>query len=93
MALHSHRAENLLDTVVAWLQAHPLGPLEEEVFIVQSNAVAEWLKMALASGLGVCAATRVELPARFFWRTSRQVSGPMSIAECAGTQGRPSTWR
>ena len=25
MALHSHRAENLLETVVAWLQAHLLG--------------------------------------------------------------------
>jgi len=46
MALHSHRAENLLETVVAWLQAHSLGPLEEGVFIVQSNAVAEWLKIA-----------------------------------------------
>ena len=46
MALHSHCAENLLETVVAWQQAHPLGPLEEEVFIGQSNAVAEWLKMA-----------------------------------------------
>ena len=46
MALHSHRTENLVETVVAWLRAHPLRPLEEAVFIVQSNAVAEWLKMA-----------------------------------------------
>ena len=93
MALHSHRAENLLDTVVAWLQAHPLGPLEEEVFIVQSNAVAEWLKMALASGLGVCAATRVELPARFFWRTSRQVLGRAAVPVESLLDKVPLTWR
>lgn len=93
MALHSHRAENLLETVVAWLQAHPLGPLEEEVFIVQSNAVAEWLKMALAHGLGVCAATRVELPARFFWRTSRQVLGRATVPVESPLDKVPLTWR
>ncbi len=93
MALHSHRAENLLETVVAWLQAHPLGPLEEEVFIVQSNAVAEWLKMALAHGLGVCAATRVELPARFFWRTSRQVLGRAAVPVESPLDKVPLTWR
>lgn len=93
MALHSHRAENLLETVVAWLQAHPLGPLEEEVFIVQSNAVAEWLKMALANGLGVCAATRVELPARFFWRTSRQVLGRAAVPVESPLDKVPLTWR
>jgi exodeoxyribonuclease V gamma subunit len=93
MALHSHRAENLLETVVAWLQAHPLGPLEEEVFIVQSNAVAEWLKMALARDLGVCAATRVELPARFFWRTSRQVLGRAAVPVESPLDKVPLTWR
>jgi exodeoxyribonuclease V gamma subunit len=93
MALYSHRAENLLETVVAWLQAHPLGPLEEEVFIVQSNAVAEWLKMALARDLGVCAATRVELPARFFWRTSRQVLGRAAVPVESPLDKVPLTWR
>jgi hypothetical protein len=54
-------------------------PLEEEVLLVQSNGMAEWLKMALATAGGVCAATRVELPARFLWRAYRQVLGRAAV--------------
>jgi exodeoxyribonuclease V gamma subunit len=93
MVLHSHRAERLLDVVVAWLHQHPLGPLEEEVFIVQSNAVAEWLRMALARELGVCAATRVELPGRFFWRISRRVLGPRAVPTDSPLDKLPLAWR
>ncbi|HEX5783939.1 MAG TPA: exodeoxyribonuclease V subunit gamma, partial [Burkholderiaceae bacterium] len=93
MVLHSHRAERLLDVVVAWLHQHPLGPLEEEVFIVQSNAVAEWLRMALARELGVCAATRVELPGRFFWRISRRVLGPRAVPTESPLDKLPLAWR
>jgi exodeoxyribonuclease V gamma subunit len=75
LVLHGNRAELLGEAVFAWLRRHPLQPLEEEVFLVQSNGMAEWLKMALATQAGVCAATRVELPARFLWRAYRQVLG------------------
>jgi len=93
MALHSHRAERLLDVVVGWLQQHPLGPLEEEVFIVQSNAVAEWLHMALARQLGVCAATRVELPGRFVWRLGRLALGRQAVPTVLPLDKLPLTWR
>jgi len=74
LALHSHRSEVLADTLSAWLTRHPLAPLEQEVVLVQSNGMAEWIKMALAGqGGGVCAATRVELPSRFLWRTYRPI--------------------
>src|SRR5690606_2845705 len=63
IALHGNRAETLTDTVFAWLQQRPLTPLEDEVILVQSNGMAEWFKMAQARSGGVCAATRVELPA------------------------------
>ena len=79
IALHSNRSENLVEAVAQWLANHPLGPLEEEVILVQSNAMAEWLKMELAARGGVCAATRVELPARFLWRTYRQVLGREAV--------------
>ena len=93
LTLHSHRAENLLETVVAWLARHPLGPLEEEVVVVQSNAVAEWLKMALAQRLGVCAATRVELPGRLLWRISRDVLGRHRVPTELPLDKVPLTWR
>ncbi|MEY4749604.1 MAG: exodeoxyribonuclease subunit gamma [Pseudomonadota bacterium] len=77
LVLHGNRLEDLRDAVLGWLALHPLAPLEEEVLLVQSNGAAEWLKMALAAATGVCAATRVELPARFLWRSYRQMLGEL----------------
>ena len=96
MVLHSQRAEDLADTVFAWLARHPLAPLEEEVFLVQSNGMAEWLKMALAahpSAGGICAASRVELPARFLWRSYRQTLGRQAVPADSPLDKTPLTWR
>ena len=93
IALHSNRSENLVEAVAQWLASHPLGPLEEEVILVQSNAMAEWLKMELAARGGVCAATRVELPARFLWRTYRQVLGREAVPSDSPLDKIPMTWR
>jgi exodeoxyribonuclease V gamma subunit len=93
IALHSNRSETLVQTVLAWLRERPLQPLEEEVILVQSNGMAEWLKMALASEGGVCAATRVELPARFIWRTYRQVLGREQVPSHSAMDKIPLTWR
>ena len=79
IALHSNRSETLASTVCAWLRERPLQPLEEDIILVQSNGMAEWLKMTMASEGGICAATRMELPARFLWRTYRQVLGRAQV--------------
>ena len=42
---------------------------------MQSNGVAEWLKIALAEEMGVCAATRIALPARLLWESYRGMLG------------------
>ena len=93
IALHSHRAERLADTLTAWLAAKPLQPLESEVVLVQSNGMAEWLKIALARQAGVCAAARVELPSRFLWRTYRQVLGAQQVPPDSPLDKLPMTWR
>ena len=93
IALHSNRTEMLADTVFAWLRAHPLGPLEQEVVLVQSNGMAEWFKMALARQGGVCAAMRVELPGRFLWRTYRQVLGRDNVPFQSPVDKAALTWR
>ena len=93
IALHSNRAETLTDTVFAWLQQRPLAPLEDEVILVQSNGMAEWFKMAQARSGGVCAATRVELPARFLWRTYRQVLGREQVPAQSPVDKTALTWR
>ena len=97
IALHSHRSEVLADTLTAWLRAHPLQPLESEVVLVQSNGMAEWIKIELArqggAHGGVCAATRVELPSRFLWRTYRQVLGSHNVPPDSPLDKLPMTWR
>jgi len=93
LVLHGNRSELLRDALFEWIQRQPLGPLEEEVFLVQSNGVAEWLKMALAERLGVCAATRVELPARFMWRTFRQALGRDAVPPVSPLDKAALTWR
>ncbi len=97
LALHSHRSEVLAETLSAWLIRQPLAALEQEVVLVQSNGMAEWIKMALAGqggpGGGVCAATRVELPSRFLWRTYRQVLGASNVPPDSPLDKLPMTWR
>jgi exodeoxyribonuclease V gamma subunit len=93
IALHSHRSEVLADTLTGWLRAHPLQPLESEVVLVQSNGMAEWIKIELARQGGVCAATRVELPSRFLWRTYRQVLGTHNVPTDSPLDKLPMTWR
>ncbi len=93
VAFHSNRAENLVEVVAGWLQRAPLPPLVEEVILVQSNGMAEWLKMELARRGGVCAATRVELPSRFLWRTYRQVLGAQAVPSESPLDKLPMAWR
>ncbi|MCV2367484.1 exodeoxyribonuclease V subunit gamma [Roseateles oligotrophus] len=92
LVLHGNRAELLGEAVFEWLRRQPLGPLEEEIFLVQSNGVAEWLKMTLAEQNGICAATRVELPGRFLWRSYRQMLGREAVPAQSRLDKLPLTW-
>ncbi|PRD65072.1 exodeoxyribonuclease V subunit gamma [Malikia granosa] len=93
IALHGNRAEDLAQALIAWLQQHPLAPLEEEIILVQSSGMAEWFKTELACQAGVCAAARVELPGRFIWRTYRQVLGAGAVPRESPLDKLPMTWR
>jgi exodeoxyribonuclease V gamma subunit len=92
LVLHGNRAELLGEAVFEWLRRQPLAPLEEEIFLVQSNGVAEWLKMTLAEQNGICAATRVELPGRFLWRSYRQLLGREAVPAQSRLDKLPLTW-
>jgi len=91
--LHGNQMELLRSAMFDWLRAHPLGPLEQETILVQSNGVAEWLKIALAEDMGVCAATRVALPARFLWEAYRGMLGRERVPTRAPFDKDPLAWR
>ncbi len=76
MIVHGNRLDDLRSLVVSWMRRYPLAPLENEIALVQSNGIAQWLKLALAEdpleddqgGCGIAAAIDVQLPGSFMWQ-------------------------
>ncbi|MEF8726797.1 MAG: exodeoxyribonuclease V subunit gamma [Accumulibacter sp.] len=89
IVVHSNQPEILRDLVVAWIKRHPLPPLDDELILVHSNGIAQWLKMALAAdaagaggeagGCGIAAGLEVSLPARFLWQAYRALLGREAV--------------
>lgn len=92
---HSNHLEALRELVVQWTKINPLDALENEHILVQSNGIAQWLKLALAAdkGCGIAAGLQVGLPARFLWQIYRQVLGTETIAKSSPFDKAPLTWR
>ncbi len=98
MVLHGNRLEDLRDLLTAWLARAPLQPLENELMLVQSNGIAQWLKLALArapadGGLGISAAIEVQLPGRFLWTAYRAVLGRDEVASTSPFDKSRLAWR
>ncbi|UOA10314.1 exodeoxyribonuclease V subunit gamma [Methylobacter sp. S3L5C] len=92
--IHSNKLEALGDVVEYWLREHPLAPLENEVFLVQSNGMGQWLQQSLAknSALGIAGAIKVQLPSAFIWAVYRSVLGSQIPKEQLLAKA-PLTWR
>lgn len=106
MVIQGNRLESLRQLLVQWTRQYPLKPLENELILVQSNGIAQWLKLALAadyrphpsptdqslSGLGIAAALDVRLPGRFLWQAYRAVLGH-DLPDSSPFDKAPLTWR
>ncbi|AEF99838.1 exodeoxyribonuclease V subunit gamma [Methylomonas methanica] len=92
--IHSNQLEALRDVVEYWLRQHPLAPLENEVLLVQSNGMGQWLKQSLAqnNALGIAAAMQIQLPSLFIWSVYRAVLG-QQIPKEQPLAKAPLTWR
>lgn len=101
MIVHGNRLDDLRSLVVSWMRRYPLAPLENEIALVQSNGIAQWLKLALAEdpleddqgGCGIAAAIEVQLPGSFMWQLYRRVLGRDEIPEVSLLDKAPLTWR
>ncbi|MBI0548213.1 exonuclease V subunit gamma, partial [Dickeya dianthicola] len=98
MAIHSNHPEALRNVLVSWMAANPLGGLENELILVQSNGIGQWLKLALArdtrdGGCGVAAALDIQLPSRFFWQVYRSVLGNEQVPETSPFDKSLLVWR
>ena len=81
MILHGNHLEDLRDLLAQFLRSQPLPPLGAEVILVQSNGMKHWLELSLAAddALGICAATRLELPSAYLWQVYRSVLGADAV--------------
>jgi exodeoxyribonuclease V gamma subunit len=102
MLIHGNRSERLRDLLVEWMKRYPLSPLENETILVQSNGIAQWLKLALAAdrdpatgagGCGIAAALEISLPSTFIWQAYRAVLGAGSVAEVSPFDKSRLVWR
>lgn len=98
MVVHSNHPEALRDLLVQWMARHPLAPLEDEVVLVQSNGIGQWLKLALArdvadGGSGIAAALEAQLPSRFIWQAYRAVLGQEAVPVTSPFDKELLVWR
>jgi exodeoxyribonuclease V gamma subunit len=98
MVVHGNHPEALCELMVTWMKAHPLAPLENEVVLVQSNGVAQWLKLALAAdvqqhGAGIAAALQMQLPAQALWDIYRAVLGRDAVPPQSPFDKAQLVWR
>ncbi len=99
--IHGNRLEMLRELLVHWLGQHPLGVLENETILVQSNGIAQWLRLALANppddplqpGCGIAAALDIQLPSAFLWRAYRAVLGAEQVPRVSPYDKPLLTWR
>lgn len=65
---HSNQLSLLKSLMVHFMQTRPLSsPFEQEVILVQSPGMSQWLQIQLAESLGIAANIHYPLPATFIW--------------------------
>lgn len=104
-AIHANHLEDLRRAVVWICRNSPLPPLESETFLVQSNGIAQWLKLALAEdpsdagdggdngGMGIAAGMDFLFPARFIWQAYRAVLTSSGVPEQSPFDKSRLVWR
>ena len=94
MLVQGNRVEQLRDLLVAWTTRHPLAPLENEIILVQSNGIAQWLRLALAASdqaRNIAAGLQTLLPSSFIWQVYRTVLE--KVPPTSAYNKGPLTWR
>lgn len=93
--IHANQMEQLRHLMVRIIKTSPLSPLENESVLVQSNGMAQWLKLALASeeGCRISAAVQFILPARFLWQVYRSACADTEIPRTSPYDKQRLQWR
>ncbi|MGB1220258.1 MAG: exodeoxyribonuclease V subunit gamma [Alcanivoracaceae bacterium] len=93
--IHANRLEDLTALTVDWIKGQPLPPLVDDVFLVESNGIAQWLRLALAddTACGIAAAQQFQMPSRFLWQAYRSVLGEDQVPHTSPFDKSRLVWR
>ncbi|MEQ5126375.1 exodeoxyribonuclease V subunit gamma [Providencia alcalifaciens] len=71
---HSNQLDLLKDLIAHLMENDPLShPFEQEIVLVQSPGMSQWLQIELAKRFGIAANINYPLPATFIWDMFRRV--------------------
>ncbi|WP_159565802.1 exodeoxyribonuclease V subunit gamma [Budvicia diplopodorum] len=71
---HSNQLDLLKSLTTALIASKPLAdPFAQEIILVQSHGMAQWLQIELANELGIAANIEFPLPASFIWQMFTKV--------------------
>lgn len=88
----SNRLDILKELLVELIRRKPLiNPFVDEQILVQSPGMAQWLRLELASSLGIAAGMQFPLPASFIWQMFVQVLD--GIPERSAFNKEAMTWK
>ena len=74
----SHRLETLAAGLADEMRRRPGDPLLAERIVVPHPTLGQWLRLQLATQLGIAAHLRIELPAEFAWAAMREAVPALS---------------
>lgn len=97
IVIQGNKIEDLRELMVRFMVNYPLDPLDRNSILVQSNGIAQWVRLALASspessgGMGIAADMDIMLPARMIWKLYRSIL--KGVPEVSPYDKGPLTWR
>ncbi|MFZ9811230.1 MAG: exodeoxyribonuclease V subunit gamma, partial [Burkholderiaceae bacterium] len=91
--VRSHDLAQLRELLIQFQQANALPPLHPETILVQSNGLAQWLRLGFAQAQGCATGLNFSFPSRFIWDAYRAVLGHNSVPSQSSLDRSSLVWR
>ena len=91
--VRSNDLSQLRDLLIQFVQANALPPLHAETILVQSNGLAQWLRLGFAQAQGCATGLNFSFPSRFIWEAYRAVLGHNHVPSQSSLDRSSLVWR
>ena len=91
--VRSHDLAQLRELFIRFQQANALPPLHAETILVQSNGLAQWLRLGFAQAQGCATGLNFSFPSRFIWEAYRAVLGHNNVPSQSSLDQSSLVWR